>query len=165
MTRNFWEKQAMHETTPSGPGHETRDISFRAVYRLTGLIIVSAVVIHLGVWWLFRDLQGRQKRGMPEANPLAKENRGRLPPPPQLEGLQRMNRPFEERPPETSRPDSYGWVDRKAEIVRVPVDRAMNLIVEQKLIPSSGSQSQSQNPYAGLPSPANSGRGAPKEKP
>lgn len=156
----------MHETTsPSGPGHETRDISFRAVYRLTGLIIVSAVFIHLGIWWLFRDLQHRQKSGRPEANPLAMENRGRLPPPPQLEGLQQMNRSFEERPPETSRPDNYGWVDRKAEIVRVPIDRAMDLIVEQKLIPSSGSQSYGQNPYGGLPSPANSGRGAPKEKP
>lgn len=155
----------MHETTPSGQGHETGDVSPRAIYRLTVLIILSAVIIHLGVWWVFRDLQDRQKYGMPEANPLALENRGRLPPPPQLEGLQQMNRPFEEKPSPTLRPDSYGWVDRKTEIVRVPVDRAMSLIVERKLIPSSGSQSQGQSPHAGLPSPSNSGRGAPKEKP
>jgi hypothetical protein len=156
----------MHEVPPSGLGHETRDINFRAVYRLTGLIIMSAVVIHLGVWWLFRDLRERQKRGMPEANPLALEDRGRPPSQPQLEGLQQMTRQFEEKPSPTSRTDSYGWVDRKAEIVRVPMDRAVNLIVEQKLIPSaSGSQSREQNPYGNLPSPANSGRGAPKEQP
>jgi hypothetical protein len=157
----------MHEVPPSGPGHETRDVNFRAVYRLTGLIIVSAVVIHLGVWWLFRDLRERQKQGMPEASPLALEDRGRLPPPPQLEGVQQMNGKAEQaKSIPNSRTDSYGWVDRKAEIVRVPMDRAMNLIVEQRLIPSaSGSQSQGPNPYATLPSPANSGRGAPKEKP
>ncbi len=156
----------MHDVPPNGLGHETRDVNFRAVYRLTGLIIVSAVVIHLGVWWLFRDLQERQKRGMPEANLLALEDRGRPPSQPQLEGLQQMTRQFEEKPSPTSRPESYSWVDRKAEIVRVPMDRAMNLIVEQKLIPSaSDSQSREQNPYGNLPSPANSGRGPPKEKP
>jgi hypothetical protein len=33
---------------------------------------------------------------------------------------------------ENQRLESYGWVDRKAGIVRIPIEKAMKLIVEGK---------------------------------
>jgi hypothetical protein len=157
----------MSEAHPGASGHETRDVNFNGIFGLAVLIIVSGIVVIVGVWWLFQDLRERQKQAMPPRNPLALEQSGNLPPPPQLEGIERMKELGKATTVPSLRPSSYGWVDRKAEVVRVPLDRAMTLIVEQKLVPSkSGSDNRDlRNPYATMPSPANSGRGAPREQP
>ncbi len=158
----------MSEPQSNGPGHEIRDVNFGGIYGLAGLTIVLGVVVLLGVWWLFHDLRNRQRERMPPANPLALEQRDWLPPPLQLEGIERMKEKLgEARSAPAGRPNAYGWVDRKAGIARVPVDRAMNLIVEQKLIPSAPVpiNQDLDNPYWAMPSPANSGRGAPQEQP
>ena len=158
----------MSEPQSNGPGHEIRDVNFGAIYGLAGLTIVSGVLVLLGVWWLFRDLRDRQKEQMPQANPLALEQRDRLPQSPRLEGIVQMKEKLgEPRSPPSARPSSYEWVDRQAGIVRIPVDRAMNLMVEQKLVPSAPRPADQdlQNPYRDMPSPSNSGRGAPQEQP
>ncbi len=36
--------------------------------------------------------------------------------------------------------DTYGWVDRKDGIVRIPIQRAMALLLKQKLLPISNSK-------------------------
>jgi hypothetical protein len=156
----------MSEPHSNAPGYEVRDVNFGGIYGLAGLTIVSGIMVLLGVWWLFHDLRGRQRERMPPANPLALEQRDRLPP--HLEGVARMKeKAGEAKSAPSTRPNNYGWVDRQAGIVRVPVDRAMNLIVEQKLVPSApGPTNQDlDNPYRTMPSPANSGRGAPQEQP
>jgi hypothetical protein len=158
----------MSEQSTNGPGHETRDVNFGGLLIITGLTIASGVLIFLGIWWFFQDLRERHKEQMPSGHPLALAQGERLPSPPRLEGIERMNGKVEDVKSRLStRPNSYGWVDHKDGIVRVPMDRAMTLITEQKLIPSSQERKKEDfdNPYQGMPSPANSGRGAPKEQP
>jgi len=157
----------MGEFHSVGPGHETRDVNFRGILNLAGLTIILGVLTFLGIWWYFQELRERRKEQMPPANPLALEQGDQLPRPPRLEGIERKSGKVERaKSALSSRPNRYGWVDRKTRIVRVPMDRAMSLITEQKLIPSApGPASQDlKNPYEGLPSPANSGRGTPKEQ-
>jgi hypothetical protein len=150
-----------HET-----GHETKDVNFNAIFGLAVLVIVMAVVIHLGIWFVFQGMRERQNRGQSDTFPLAVKQKGPgLPPPPQLEGIERMKEPWgQPRPQEPKLQNKYEWIDRKAGIVRIPMDRAMALIVERKLIPSKEKASRDlRDPYAGLPSPANSGRPPQKE--
>jgi hypothetical protein len=112
-------------------------------------------------------MRERQRGRMPKPSPLALEQKGRLPPQPQLEGIERMKAPGgTSLRQESQAPDRYEWVDRQAQVVRIPMDRAMAIIVEQKMIPSKPESTiDLRNPYASLPSPANSGRPAPKEQP
>ena len=158
----------MSDPHPAGPGHETQDVNFNAIFGLAGLAVVVAVVIGLGVWLLFIDLRERQNRRVSPIFPLALKQKGQaLPPQPQLEGIERMKERWgEPRPREHKFSDKYEWVDRQAGVVRIPMDRAMAIIVERKLIPSTEKRSAGdlRDPYAGLPSPANSGRPRQKEK-
>jgi hypothetical protein len=158
----------MSEPHPPQAGHEIQDVNINAIFSLAGLSIVLGGAIGLGVWWLFRDMHERQLERMPMPSPLAMEQRGQLPPQPQLEGIERMKSPWATPlRQESQAPRTFGWVDRQAQIVRIPVDRAMAIIVDKKLIPSKSASSieNLNNPYAALPSPANSGRPAPKEQP
>jgi len=158
----------MSEPHSSGPGHETQDVNFDAIFGLAGLAVVLSVAIGLGVWMLFHDMRERQRGRMPKPSPLALEQKGRLPPQPQLEGIERMTVPWgSPLRRESAAPDSYEWVDRKGGVVRIPIDRTMAIIVEQKLIPSAPKSTirDFRDPYVALPSPANSGRSAPKEQP
>ena len=158
----------MSEPHPPQAGHEIQDVNVNAIFSLAGLSIVLGVAVGLGVWLLFRDMHERQLERMPRPSPLAMEQRGQLPPQPQLEGIERMKSPW--RTPlrqESQAPISYEWVDRQGQIVRIPMDRAMVIIVDKKLIPSKSATSieNLNNPYAALPSPANSGRPARSEHP
>jgi hypothetical protein len=158
----------MSEPHATEPGHETRDVNFNALFGLAGLAIVLGVAIGLGVWLVFVDLRERQRRRMPAAMPLAVEHQGQLPPPPQLEGIERMKTPWGvPAAAETSLQGKYEWVNRKAGVVRIPMDQAMTIIVERKLIPSTDKSAPRdlRDPYSGLPSRANSGRPAQKEHP
>jgi hypothetical protein len=162
----------MIEPLPPAPaheaGHESKDVNFNAIFGLAGLVIVLAVAIHLGIWFVFQEMRERQNRGQSATFPLAAKQKGpNLPPPPQLEGIERMQEPWgQPRPQEPKLPSQYEWVDRKAGIASIPIDRAIALIVERKLIPSKEKTSPDlHNPYAGLPSPANSGRPPAKEQP
>ena|SRR5438067_8261256 len=157
----------MSDPHPAGPGHETQDVNFNAIFGLAGLAVVLAVAIGLGVWLVFQDLRQRQNRGVSATSPLALKQKGQaLPPQPQLEGIERMKERWAEPlPQELKLRNKYEWVDRQAGVVRIPMDRAMAIIVERKLIPSTEKRSAGdlRDPYAGLPSPANSGRPTQKE--
>ena len=158
----------MSEPHPAGPSHETQDVNVNAIFGLAGLAVVLAVAIGLGVWLLFIDLRERQNRRVSPTFPLALKQKGQaLPPQPQLEGIERMKERWAEPlPQELKLRNKYEWVDRQAGVVRIPMDRAMAIIVERKLIPSTEKRSAGdlRDPYGRLPSPANSGRPTQKER-
>lgn len=52
----------------------------------------------------------------------------------------------------------YGWEDREKGIARIPIDRAMQVIAEQKLGPA-GAEKEGTAPGRARPSESNSGRG------
>ncbi len=123
----------MSETRPgtiphSPPSHETRDADIRKLtwmgIALVGLVIFGFIVTE----GAFRYLVGQR----PIKPPTALFTRSQMPPPPLLQEhpgvelstyLQEQNHLL----------DSYGWVDRKAGIVRIPVARAMDLLLQKGL--------------------------------
>ena len=115
---------------PKKPGHEKRDASVIGVL-LTGVGLAAILVVScLLVLGLFDRLKAREPLGRPVA--------GQLPPPPRLEGVERMQERKLVAAPGRSLPrlDSYGWVDKDKGIVRIPLERAMELIVEKQLLPA-----------------------------
>ena len=107
--------------------HETTDASVRPIV-LTGvaLAIVAAIVMTISVG-LYRYFVERPVAT--PANPMAHEN-PQFPPEPRLETqpsleLQQL------RQQEDETLSTYGWIDRKAGKVRVPIDRAIELQLQR----------------------------------
>lgn len=115
----------------SKPLHETRDATVRYIV-LFGIGMAVAVVAAFFVsWGALRFFEKYQSLGSP-ASPLAK---GRVLPPPGIPRLQAHPHQDLERylAREKEILNSYGWVDRKDGIVRIPIQRAMNILLKNGL--------------------------------
>lgn len=111
-------------------GYEPRDINVRAVLWFAIALVAMAILIHLAVAGLF--VLFKKEHPSPEApsriamqpKPLAAVPRLQVNPVEDLEQFRRA---------EETKLDSYGWVDKQAGIVRIPIKRAMQLIAERGL--------------------------------
>ncbi|MGE5326270.1 MAG: hypothetical protein ACM3NO_04470 [Deltaproteobacteria bacterium] len=112
-------------------GHETSDANVRAVVKFAVGLFMSIVASLVIVWVTFNYFVKRQGLG-PPASPF--ENTRKLPPPgvPVLEAKPAEEyKHYFERQQEQLR--SYGWLDQKDGIVHMPIDRAMDLLVQHGL--------------------------------
>jgi hypothetical protein len=128
--------------------HEPTDAESPAVLRvLLGLLVVTAVVA-AGLVYLTKGLVSFQRAGDPAQAPLAQQP-GRVPPEPRLQ-----TQPFadieHQRAEERRVLSSYGWVDKGAGVVHIPIQRAKKLVLQRGLITTA----------AASPGPAASPAGA-----
>jgi hypothetical protein len=112
--------------------HETTDVDIRAIFVFGAGLVVSAVVISFVVWVLFKYFEAREARRVTPEYPLAATQEQRKPPEPRLqenprEDLQQL------REEEEQILNSYGWVDKNAGVVRIPIEEAMKLAVQRGL--------------------------------
>jgi len=113
--------------------HEHSDVSVRGILLFTVVLFAFIVVTFVLVWWLFDYFAAREMRADRPLLPLVSSRpSGSLPPEPRLQvspsqDMQAM------RAAEDARLNSYGWVDQQAGIVRIPIDRAMQLLAERGL--------------------------------
>jgi len=118
------------DQTQTGVGHEERDIRPSAVVGWTVGIFVL-MLVSMALMWLFLGGVNRViTRTGPPANPMA-EFVPTEPPAPRLQAdalgdLEAL------RAREQAQLDAYGWVDRQAGTVRIPIDRAMTLLLERR---------------------------------
>jgi hypothetical protein len=119
-----------HESLPAG-GHERRDIRVGTVLGwsagLVGLILFTMVAM----WLLVQALASRQERLSPPASPLAGSYGPTEPPAPRLQTDPRGDL-AQLRAREQAQLDGYGWRDRGAGTVHIPIDRAMELFVQRR---------------------------------
>jgi hypothetical protein len=115
--------------------HEERDVNAWAVGKFAiGLTLLSIFAVLL-VAGLFRYFQGRENVAQVTPPPGYESNVSREPPAPRLQeapisDLKQM------RDAENQMLGTYGWVDREHGIVRLPIDRAIDLLAQRGL-PSS----------------------------
>jgi hypothetical protein len=110
-------------------GHEVRETNVGLVIRfgvgLTALTVFSLLLM----WAMFEFIEGYNAAQFEPPAPLVERNT--LPPDPRLQVL-----PEEDlakmRAEEQKKLNSYGWVIRTAEIVQIPVDRAMQLTADEE---------------------------------
>jgi hypothetical protein len=114
------------------PGHEESDVNIAGVFGFALSLVVAGVFISFVVWVLFGFFQSRAaRRGAPEY-PLAVERQNRLPPEPRLQTDPRQDL-LNLRRQEDEILNSYGWVDKNAGIVRIPIEQAMKITLERGL--------------------------------
>ncbi len=117
--------------------YETRDVKVRPLaVSLVGLIValVASYLLVLGIFRLFSASKAAEDAS---ADPVAVQ-RAALPPEQRLPAQPRIQAdPAGEydllRRREDEMLTTYGWVDRPAGVVRIPVDQAMKLVLEQGL--------------------------------
>jgi hypothetical protein len=101
-----------HET---GPGYETRDASVRGLLWFGAGLILACVVVELLMLGFYRLFISEARSERPkEVKLTSTENLYQ-----QLRDLHRD---------EEKALESYGWVDRKSGVVRIPIERAMELV-------------------------------------
>jgi hypothetical protein len=117
--------------TPGGK-YETRDLSTRMVVIFAASLVAGAIVVFLLTWLLHEFYGGLQAGAYPRRYPMAEVGPPKSPPEPRLqvqprEELKRL------RAEEQRRLQSYGWVDVPRGEVHIPIERAMELLLQQGL--------------------------------
>jgi len=113
-------------------GHEGTDVNIRAVLGFGAGLFVAAVLIQFMVWLLFLYFSGREAARVAPEYPLAVGGQTRVPPEPRLQTNPREDLRIL-RAREDGVLNSYGWVDRTAGVVRIPIDEAIKLTVQRGL--------------------------------
>jgi hypothetical protein len=111
---------------------ESSDVSISGVVIFVIVLVVCGVVISGGVWAMYRSLIREASRPATAEFPLATAAMRRLPPEPRLQTDPRDDLASMRRNEDRAL-TSYGWVDRNAGVVRIPIDVAMRLTVERGL--------------------------------
>jgi len=118
---------------PHAGGHQEDRVDVRAIALFgTGLVIVILVV--LIVLWLFMARFSAIDRERQEARPLLFEDTSGQYPEPRLQPSPRLQMD-ELRRRDQQRLETYGWVDREDGIVRIPIERAIDLVSEPGALP------------------------------
>jgi len=110
-------------------GYEKRDVNVPALLKFGFWMALLLFVTFLGMRWTFNYFNRTQTLGAP-ASPFARERE--LPPNPRLQvtphlDLQMYCQGQEEEV------NTYAWVDQRLGVVRIPVDRAMDLVLQRGL--------------------------------
>ena len=120
-----------HELNP-GVHHEESDVNIRAILGFGAGLIVVAAAVHILIFGLFGFFESREGVKVPAQYPLAASQGHREPPEPRLQTDPRQDM-ADLRAKEDDRLGSYGWVDKNAGIVHIPIDAAMRLTLERGL--------------------------------
>jgi hypothetical protein len=112
--------------------HEPGDVNAKAVTEFGVSMAALVVIFCFGLWGVFEYLKNRQAEISLPLSPAALVNAQKQPPEPRLQ-------PHPAQDMRDMRADQdrilhqYGWIDPDKGIVRIPVDRAMDLIVQRGL--------------------------------
>lgn len=118
--------------TPPGAKYEHTDIDPNIGYKFATWLFVAMVIsagIVYGTFWFF---EGRERAAdaATQKYPLAASVPHREPPAPNLQ-----TQPFKDvymlRQGENEKLMSYGWVDKDGGVTRIPIDRAMEVMLQR----------------------------------
>ncbi len=146
-----------YRDTPAGAGYEHTDANSWIIAKFILWLTVAAVIIHFGLALMFNLLVEQRVERVDPRYPLAVDEGPRMPPEPRLQRFPREDIMHFRRGEETVL-QNYGWVDKNAGTVHIPIHDAMRLMLERKALPSRP-QDPAQAPASSLiPSDASAGR-------
>ena len=142
----------------AGVGHEPDAVNARGILWFAFWLIVIAVVIQIGLYGLLKFFQGSVGRRQAVLPASVQTSLKRTPAAPRLEAL-----PLSPRralnAQEDERLSTYGWVNRAGGVARIPIDRAMQIIVERGVPGGKPLPQVPQTTPAGSPPAPASGQG------
>ena len=117
---------------PMAVGHETSDAQARPIVQFLAFLAALSLVVAGLMVVFYNYLESREAREKTARYPLAAGRARPLPPPPRLQTY-----PFDDikdlRRSEARYIERYEWVDQNNGIVRIPIERAMDLVAERGL--------------------------------
>jgi len=116
----------MEENKQRGPGYEERDVNVAAVGKFAVALVamtILAMVLLFGLFRYFQSQGGGQAKTVDPARVFPQPQLQKTPGP-DLKAV---------RAEEEQTLTSYGWVDQGKGVVRIPINRAMDLLVERGL--------------------------------
>ncbi|MGE3488813.1 MAG: hypothetical protein AB7N29_02315 [Vicinamibacterales bacterium] len=124
--------------TPAGAKYEHTDIDTSVGYKFALWLVVAmliSVAIVYGTFWFFEN-RTQAADAAAQKYPLA-VGQQRNPPAPNLQ-MQPFKDVYMLRQGEADKLGSYGWVDKDGGIARIPIDRAMEMLLQRGLPARSG---------------------------
>ena len=133
----------------SGEGFERQDLGARPVYQFLIGLAAAGVLVYFVIWGFYHSMDAYARRHQPKQGPLVQqvETDTRVVSPSEIDRIPRPRLESNERLEinefrlkEEQALNSYAWVDQKAGVVRIPIERAMQLVAQQGLptMPKSG---------------------------
>jgi hypothetical protein len=110
-------------------GHETEDANVRAIVYTGVALAVGAAIIGVLVYGIFQYLAGLPITTAP-SNPMADIDRQQIPPGPVVEEHPAIE-VKDLRAHEDQILSTYGWTDKNTGVVRIPIDRALDLQLQR----------------------------------
>jgi hypothetical protein len=138
-----------YDVTPPGAAHEHTDANVWIIAKFGLWLMIAAVIVHIGMGLLF-GLFVQQREETEHVFPLAVGQRERVPADPRLQRFPE-NEISGFRRQEENVLETYGWIDRAAGRVQIPISEAMRLTVER------GLPVRPQQPDAAQPTPTTQG--------
>jgi len=131
--------------------HEKTDADTHAITQFGIALVLVLVLSQLGLWWLFNSFTRRETKLSPQVTALVRAQAPTEPPEPRLQASPQADMRMMREKDETIL-NHYGWVDPNRGVVRIPIDRALDLIAERGL-----PQFKATAPSAGVAKSAKSG--------
>lgn len=139
-------ESAAHPSDPPRPtvgaGHELRDVHAAPVALSALALAALCAAVFVAMFVLFTLYAGREARRTTAPSPLAGTYGMKEPPEPRLQ-----TSPIEDLKMLRARDDAalhhYAWVDREAGVVRIPIERAIELLAQRGL-PTRGAAPEGQ---------------------
>lgn len=121
--------------------HERNEVNIGVIVRFGVWLVVAGIVINFIAWGLFHYFSNREDRLEPPPPPLVSSPSDRLPPDPRLQGAPGSKFPLQNpvlemeayKKAEEDLLDSYGWADKQAGRVRIPIERAKQILLQRGL--------------------------------
>lgn len=145
--------------TPPGSSYEHTDATVSPILKSLFWLVVAATLIHVGLGGMYELLirQGVQQEDAERRYPLAATEEQRLPAAPQLQQFP-SSELYQFRLDEERHLSSYGWENKAAGTVRIPIGEAMRLTVERGLPVRAADASQPATTPGMMPADSSSGR-------
>ena len=163
--------------------HETSDVNIRAIIGFGIFLAVSGIVLHIALLGFYRVLDHIAEQRNPEPNPMMVQaappqhrggmmQTGTMTAETEEETAQRLNKTFGGnantpmlqvddvrdmnmmRKMQTTQMEEYQWINKDTGSVRIPIERAMELIAQRgpnvpvTTAPAAGQKPRGQNPGA-----------------
>jgi hypothetical protein len=130
--------------------YEKRDVTVRPVAIVTVSILVASFLVMIPIRLLFLYLHGREQAHQTAPVSVTRAQVAEEVPEPRLEPI--IGKTLADvRQREREKLTTYGWVDKSAQVVRIPIERAIELTAQAGLPSRAGAE-----PYRRFP-PTNRG--------
>ncbi|MBZ5592494.1 MAG: hypothetical protein LAP39_09675 [Acidobacteriia bacterium] len=112
--------------------HEHTDADSRAITQFGIALTFFLIVSQLVLWWVFSSFSKREQKLSPPVPAIVKAEAPHEPPEPRLQANPQldMRKMLEE---ENEALTHYGWVDPDRGIVRLPIERALDILAKKGL--------------------------------